>query len=473
MPSTYSPNLNLELQATGENDGTWGVKVNADLSQIDLSMGGRLSLSVAGSTDVMLTDAQAQNVRHTYTGALTGNISVIVPNTGRFYIITNSTTGSYTLTVKPSGGTGIAIPQGSTMYLFSNPSTAAMENPVGYLSSLTLASLTTTSLTVNGTAAATTGIALLGAASASAARSTLGLGTAATQNTGTSGANVPLLNGNNTYSGTSAFSGIVTMSAAVNDNKGANIASATTTDIGAATGNYVVVTGTTTITGFGTVQAGTVRIVEFSGAGTLTHNATSLILPGGANITRAAGDVGVFVSEGSGNWRCAAYTKADGTAVAAQTQSFAIFQHQTAYNTGGGTSVSGSWQTRTINTTAYNGITSASLSTNTISLPSGTYVVDWWEHMYGVSHCATKLINTSDSTDYFGESGYAFNINSGNDLGCHTLCGHARFSIASTKSFQIRNYVQNNSVSDGYGTPNNLTAGLTNVFASVRIVKVA
>lgn len=110
--------------------------------------------------------------------------------------------------------------------------------------------------------------------------------------------------------GTSYLGGDVEMAGAINEYKGANIASASTTDIGAATGNYVNVTGTTTITALGTVQAGTRRIVQFTGALTLTYNATSLILPGAANITTAAGDVAEFVSEGSGNWRCTRYTRA-------------------------------------------------------------------------------------------------------------------------------------------------------------------
>jgi len=59
-----------------------------------------------------------------------------------------------------------------------------------------------------------------------------------------------------------------------------------------------------------------VRICTFTGALTLTHNATSLILPGAASITTAAGDVAVFVSEGGGNWRCVSYTKANGLSLA-------------------------------------------------------------------------------------------------------------------------------------------------------------
>ena len=87
------------------------------------------------------------------------------------------------------------------------------------------------------------------------------------------------------------------------------IASAATTDIGAAASNVVNITGTTAITSFGTIDAGAVRVVNFSDALTLTYNATSLILPGSANIVTVAGDVAVFESLGSGNWQCVSYTK--------------------------------------------------------------------------------------------------------------------------------------------------------------------
>lgn len=98
---------------------------------------------------------------------------------------------------------------------------------------------------------------------------------------------------------------------------GTDIASATTTDIGAATGMSVHVTGTTTITGLGTIGNGTLRFVTFDGILTLTHNATSLILPGGANIATAAGDCALFKSEGAGNWRCLGYWPKNGQSVVA------------------------------------------------------------------------------------------------------------------------------------------------------------
>jgi len=94
--------------------------------------------------------------------------------------------------------------------------------------------------------------------------------------------------------------------------KASDLASASTTDIGAANGVVVDITGTNTITSFGNVTAGTTRLVRFTGALTLTYNASSLILPGSRDIVTEAGDRGTFVSLGSGNWFCHAFTKANG-----------------------------------------------------------------------------------------------------------------------------------------------------------------
>lgn len=93
------------------------------------------------------------------------------------------------------------------------------------------------------------------------------------------------------------------------------VASASTCDIGAAATDRVSITGTTTITSFGT-DIDAIRFVSFMGALLLTHNATSLILPTGANITTAAGDCAIFASDASGNWRCLDYQRADGSALA-------------------------------------------------------------------------------------------------------------------------------------------------------------
>lgn len=95
-----------------------------------------------------------------------------------------------------------------------------------------------------------------------------------------------------------------------------SIASASTTDLSTIDARNITVTGTTTITALGTLSDGMSKLLTFSGALTLTHNATSLILPTAANITTAAGDVAEFLSLGSGNWRCTRYHRASGASLA-------------------------------------------------------------------------------------------------------------------------------------------------------------
>jgi hypothetical protein len=104
----------------------------------------------------------------------------------------------------------------------------------------------------------------------------------------------------------------VSSGATFNTAKGSSIVSATTIDLGVTTGNIVDVTGTTTITGLGTAASGITRLVRFTDALILTHNATSLILLSGASITTAAGDIAAFSSLGSGNWHMVFYQRATG-----------------------------------------------------------------------------------------------------------------------------------------------------------------
>lgn len=77
-----------------------------------------LNLNVSGSSNVVETSAQAQNIIQVYTGTLTGNIAVVVPNTVQLYEVNNMTSGAFTLTVKTASGTGIIVPQGNTSILY-------------------------------------------------------------------------------------------------------------------------------------------------------------------------------------------------------------------------------------------------------------------------------------------------------------------------------------------------------------------
>ncbi len=96
-----------------------------------------------------------------------------------------------------------------------------------------------------------------------------------------------------------------------------DLASAATTDLAAGGAENIRITGTTTITAFGTAASGTRRQLRFADSLTLTHNATSLILPGGLNIITQAGDTATAVSLGSGNWVVVNYQVAAGSLVRA------------------------------------------------------------------------------------------------------------------------------------------------------------
>lgn len=101
---------------------------------------------------------------------------------------------------------------------------------------------------------------------------------------------------------------------ALQNNATFTIVSAATTDIGSGSSNVVSITGTTTITSLGTSANAwnPIFYVTFTGALVLTYNAISLILPSGASITTAAGDSATFQYLGAGNWKCLAYTSANG-----------------------------------------------------------------------------------------------------------------------------------------------------------------
>lgn len=96
----------------------------------------------------------------------------------------------------------------------------------------------------------------------------------------------------------------------------ATVASAATTDLCAVPQNYLTISGTTTITSFGsTCHAGVLKVVIFSGSLTLTYNAASLIIPGAGNVITTAGDQAMVAALGAGNWQVVSYTPANGQAL--------------------------------------------------------------------------------------------------------------------------------------------------------------
>ena len=121
MASTYT-DLGIELMATGENAGTWGTKTNANLNLIEQLTGGFATVSIAGGAgttaldidDGALTGTAQQRVIE-FTGSITGNRIVTIPNdVETFYILKNSTSGAYTVQFKYATGSGSSTTFSST-----------------------------------------------------------------------------------------------------------------------------------------------------------------------------------------------------------------------------------------------------------------------------------------------------------------------------------------------------------------------
>ena len=118
MASSYS-DLGIELMATGENAGTWGTKTNTNLQIVEKAISGYVEQAVTsgGTTALSITDGDATEstsvARHAViklTGTITGNSIVTVPDSvEKVYIVTNGTSGAYTVQFKTASGTGITF----------------------------------------------------------------------------------------------------------------------------------------------------------------------------------------------------------------------------------------------------------------------------------------------------------------------------------------------------------------------------
>ena len=136
MPSSYTSRLKLERQASGENSGTWGNLVNYVFNRLDSSIKGYQSVSVAGSSNVTLTsnnstsntddsstDDQVHNAILEFTGTLTGDIHVFTDAVETKYTVFNNTSGAYTLTFAPTGGSGVVLKQGAKTLVYTDGTT--------------------------------------------------------------------------------------------------------------------------------------------------------------------------------------------------------------------------------------------------------------------------------------------------------------------------------------------------------------
>ena len=128
MASSTSSDLKLELITTGEKAGTWGTITNTNLQILEQAASGYLTQSVA-SADLALSlstfaVSNGKNLYYKFTGTLAANRTVTMPDGAeRVFIVEDATARSssnYTLTVKTVSGTGVTIPIGAKIVLYSD-----------------------------------------------------------------------------------------------------------------------------------------------------------------------------------------------------------------------------------------------------------------------------------------------------------------------------------------------------------------
>ena len=129
MASTYSSTLNLELQTTGENSGTWGTITNNNLQKLEAAIKGYVSVAIASTSDALTyedgsTGLEQDNAIVKLTGTLTGNTTMQCEAVENWFIVDNAATmGNYTLGFKPAGGTAASLVSSSKHLLYSDGST--------------------------------------------------------------------------------------------------------------------------------------------------------------------------------------------------------------------------------------------------------------------------------------------------------------------------------------------------------------
>lgn len=279
MSYSASTLFKLRLIDAGTEDNLWGDYANAVFQRLEQAIAGEAAISITGSNVTLNDDAYVGTQSHkavlALSGTQTADVDLIVPARTKLYVVKNETVddggGPWTVTVKVSGQTGVALDHGEFALLYCDGTDVETIIAVGETVTASSA-LGTDNVMVRadgtGRAVQATGIVISDA-------------------------------------------DVVTNAGQVRWVKGADVASGTALPV-LADGNIFDVTGTTTVTSIDTMAVGTVIILHFDGALTLTHHATNLILPGGANITTAAGDEAIFYEYATGDWRCLAYTKASG-----------------------------------------------------------------------------------------------------------------------------------------------------------------
>jgi hypothetical protein len=231
-------------------------------------------------------------------------------------------------------------------------------------------------------------------------------------------------------------------------------------------GGNLNVTGETALTGTLTAAAGIVANVTGNVTGDVSGTASNVT----GTVAAANGGTGLTSPGTSGNVLTSDGT--DWTSAAIPTQlSFNDLLHvqdQKTSGTNGGTFTSGAWRTRDLNTSITNNISGASLGSNQITLPAGTYLIEASAPARQAGNHKAKLANITDTTDILiGTS--EFTSDSNNVANRSFVFG--TFTLAGTKVLELQHRCAVNQNTNGLGSASAFS--VVEVYADVRIWKVA
>lgn len=223
-------------------------------------------------------------------------------------------------------------------------------------------------------------------------------------------------------------------------------------------------TNATTQAGIATTQAGIATAAVASGSGSpLWVSGTTYAV---GNVVYSPSDFRSYrrITAGAGttdpssdvtNW----------LVVSNQPPRILVVRDEKTSGTNAGASIFGTQQ-RTLNTVVINTISGASLSSNNVTLPAGTYLVEASTPAFNANAHQASLVNVTDSITYTGTSETA--SSSG---GCATKSFiDTYFTITSAKVFKINHFT---TTVNATGLGPNTSSGLPEVYTVAKFTKIS
>jgi hypothetical protein len=273
----------------------------ANTAFVQDAVNGLATVSIAGSSTTTLVVGQYGYALLVLSGAVTAAKSVVFPSITGKWLVTNSSTGDYTVTLKTASGTGIAIPRGYSSWVYCDGTNIVSGTTFVPTLSVSGAAILSSTLAVTG---ATSLGGLLSVAGATTLATTLAVTGAATLSSTLAVTGATTLSGAATLASTLAVTGAATLSSTLavtgaTTLSGAATLASTLAVTGATTlKSTLAVTGATTLTGAATL-ASTLAVTGATTLAGLLSVATTLAVTGAATLSSTLAVTGATTLSGA------------------------------------------------------------------------------------------------------------------------------------------------------------------------------